>query len=151
MARYPVIATPLPPGMVTLSQWAARVGRSPGTVRSRWSRRPGFPSPVGRAPGRGRHGGGRGELVYRAADLDECLPRPRSLDDAGISPGQQVTLGWFADHAAKVARKTITQYRDTPGFPVPAVDGRYRYGDLAAWWRSRPGRGARRSAPTTPA
>jgi hypothetical protein len=145
MTRYPVITEPLPPGLVTMSQWAAAVGRSPGTIRSRWTRRPGFPAPVGRAPGRGRHGGGLGELVYRAADLDAFQPQPPPLDDAGIGPGQRITLGWFADHAAKVARKTVTQYRGTPGFPLPASDGRYWYGDLAAWWRSRPGRGARRS------
>lgn len=35
-----------------------------------------------------------------------------------ISPAQRVTLGWFADNAAKVARKTVTQYRGTPGFPA---------------------------------
>lgn len=149
--QYPVIAEPLPTGLVTLSQWAGTVGRSPGTIRSRWARRRGFPAPCGRLPGRGRHGGGLGELVYRAADLDEWLPPPVLLDDAGTSPDQRVTLGWFADHAAHVARKTVTQYRGTPGFPAPGADGRYRYADLAAWWCSRPGRGARRSTPRSPA
>ena len=151
MARYPVIAEPLPPGLVTLSRWAASAGRSPGTIRSRWAWRPGFPAPVGRTPGRGRHSGGLDELVYRAADLEACLPRSASLHDAGISPGQRVTLGWFADHAAQVARKTVTQYRGTPGFPAPGPDGRYRYGDPAAWWRSRPGRGARHATASKPA
>lgn len=143
MGQYLVLAEPLPPDLVTLSQWAARVGRAPGTIRSRWARQPGFPAPVGRTPGHGRHGGGLGELVYRAADLEPLQPQPHPLDDARISPDQRVALGWFADHAAKVARKTVTQYRDTPGFPAPGTDGRYRYDDLAAWWRSRPGRGAR--------
>jgi hypothetical protein len=153
MARYPVIAEPLSPGLVTLSQWAASVGRAPGTIRSRWARRPDFPAPVGRTPGRGRHGGGLGELVYRSVDLDAFQPKPQPspLDDVRIGPGQRVTLGWFADHAAKVARKTVTQYRGTPGFPAPGTDGRYRYGDLAAWWRSRPGRGARRANRGEPA
>jgi hypothetical protein len=145
MSQYPLIAEPLPPGLVTLSQWAATVGRSPGTIRSRWARQPGFPAPVGRTPGRGRHGGGLGELVYQAVALEAFQPQPRPLDDARISSTQRVTLGWFADHAAKVARKTVTQYRGAPGFPVPGPDGRYRYGDLADWWRSRPGRGARQS------
>jgi len=154
MDRYPVIAQPLPPGLVTLSQWAATVGRATGTIRSRWARQADFPPPVGRAPGRGRHGGGLGELVYRAADLDKWLdewrPKPAQLRDAGTSPNQRVTLGWFADNAAQVARKTITQYRGTPEFPAPGADGRYRYADLATWWRSRPGRGARRAIPRTP-
>lgn len=150
MARYTVIAEPLPPGLVTLSQWAATVGRSPGTIRSRWSQRSGFPAPCGRTPGRGRHGGGLGEMVYRAADLEKCLPPSAQLDDAGISPDQRVTLGWFADRVAGVARKTVTQYRGTSGFPAPGADGRYRYVDLAIWWRSRPGRGVRRASPRTP-
>lgn len=68
MAQYPLIAEPLPPGLVTLSHWAATVGRSPDTIRSRWARRPGFPAPVGWTPGHGRHGG-LGELIYRAAEL----------------------------------------------------------------------------------
>jgi hypothetical protein len=39
------------------------------------------------------------------------------------------------------ARKTITGYRDTPGFPEPGGDGRSRYDDLASvveFPRSRP-------------
>src|SRR5260370_10246840 len=150
MARYRTIDEPLPPGLVTLSQWAARVGRSPGTVRSRWSQRPGFPQPCGRLPGRGRHGGGLGELVYRSADLGAWVPRSSVLDCSGVSPDLRITLGWFADRAAKVARKTVTQYRDAPGFPAAGADGRYRYADLAGWWRARPGRGAPRTRRGTP-
>lgn len=142
MRRYPVIARPLPPGLVTLSEWAAQMNRSPGTIRSRWSKKERFPEPRGRTPGRGRHGGGLGELVYSAADLQEWLPEPESLSGPA-SPNQRVTLGWFADQAAHVARKTVTQYRNKPGFPAAGPDGRYRYGDLASFWQSRPGRGAR--------
>jgi hypothetical protein len=89
VTQYPVIAEPLPKGLITLSQWASTVGRSPGTIRSRWSRRQGFPAPCGRLPGRGRHGGGLGELIYRAADLNEWLPPPVLLDDADTRPDQR--------------------------------------------------------------
>lgn len=143
MTQYSVIDWPLRPDLITLSAWAASVGRSHGTIRARWSAKPGFPAPVGRTPGRGRHGGGLGELVYRVADLNAWLPAPAQLDDADVGPDQQVTLGWFADNVAHVARKTVTQYRDKAGFPAPSPDGSYTYSDLARFWQDRPGRGAR--------
>src|SRR5260370_31808487 len=150
MARYRTIDEPLPPGLVTVSQWAARVGRAPGTVRSRWSQRAGFPQPCGRLPGRGRHGGGLGELVYRSADLEAWVPRSSVLDDSGVSPDLRITLGWFADRAAKVARKTVTQYRDAPGFPAAGADARYRYAGLPGCGRHRPGPRPPRTQPGPP-
>jgi hypothetical protein len=145
LTQYPAIGRPLPPDLITLSAWAASVGRSSGTVRARWSAKKDFPDPVARTPGRGRNGGGLGELVYRLADLNAWLPEPVRLNDGDIRPDQLVTLGWFADHVAHVARKTVTQYRGKAGFPAAEPDGRYRYSDLAGFWRSRPGRGRRSS------
>ena len=39
-----------------------------------------------------------------------------------------------------VARKTVTQARDYPGFPAPGTDGKYRLGDLLEYWPARPGK-----------
>lgn len=51
----------------------------------------------------------------------------------------------ISGHAAKMARKTVTQYRGRPGLPTPGADGRYRHGDVAVWRRSRPAKGGRRA------
>ncbi len=136
----------LPAGLVTLQDWAERIGRSPRTVINHWRPRPGFPAPVGRLP-RPVHGG-RGRLLYeeraldawREAQPDLWLPHRVELAREAFDPEARVTLGWFATHVARVARKTVTQYRDTVGFPTRGVDGKYRAADLARFWSARPGK-----------
>jgi hypothetical protein len=65
----PVYPEPLPDGVITLRQWAQRIGRARSTV-THWQQRPGFPSPVGRLPIQGRHWGGVGESLYSETQLD---------------------------------------------------------------------------------
>ena len=72
-----------------------------------------------------------------------AAPVPLAGLGADVDLESRVTLGWFADNVAGVARKTVTQCRHHPTFPAGAA-GRYRLGDLVDWWPTRPGRGARR-------
>ncbi len=112
----------------------------------RWRRREGFPAPVGELPARGRHGGGRGELLFDEQALDAWLaaqselspPERFDLAALGLRPGDQITLGRFATLIGR-ARNTVTQHRDRPGFPQPREDGTYRAGDLLNYWNSRTG------------
>jgi len=143
----------IPAGMTTLRRWAARHGRTYDYVRQFWRRREGFPEPVGKLPGRGRHGGGPGELLFDEKALDAWLaaqsdlapPERFDLAALGVKPGDRITLGHFAKLIGK-ARATVTQHRDRPGFPQPGDDGTYRAGDLFTYWNSRIGyRGQARS------
>ena len=153
MTRYPRLEEPLPPGHVTLKDYAPVVGRAPGTIETHWRPRQGFPEPVGELPGRGRHGGGPGPRVYLRDQLDAFFAanQPgggrdhRPMRETSLPPDTRVTLSWFAKNIAGVANKTVTQYRDpdfgSPTFPRAGDDDRYRLGDLMAWWPTRPGRG----------
>jgi hypothetical protein len=138
---------PIPAGLTTLRIWAPRQGRTAGYVQRYWRRRPDFPEPVGELPARGRHGGGLGELLFDEAALDAWLaeqPRlapPERVDPAGVEVDldARITLGRFAGLIGK-SRKTVTQHRGRPGFPSADAAGRYRAGDLLAYWNDRPGR-----------
>jgi hypothetical protein len=135
----------LPPGTTTLRRWAARHGRTYDYLR-RWRRREGFPVPVGELPARGRHGGGRGELLFDEQALDEWLGRqpdleaPERFDLAalGVGPDDRITLGRFAVLIGK-ARNTVAQHRGRASFPEVDVDGAYRAGDLFNYWNTRSG------------
>jgi hypothetical protein len=135
----------LPPGTTTLRSWAARHGRTHDYLR-RWRRRDGFPSPVGELPARGRHGGGRGELLFDEKALDTWLagqadleaPERFDLVALGLAADDRITLGRFAALAGR-ARNTVIQHLERPGFPQAGADGTYRVGDLSDYWNSRTG------------
>lgn len=137
----------IPAGLTTLRAWSTRQGRVYDYVRQFWRPRPGFPEPVGELRPRGRHGGGRGEHLYdeaaldgwRSAQSDLDPPERIELSALGISADERVTLGRFAGLIGK-DRKTVTQHRDRPGFPAAGEGGKYRAGDLLAYWNARPGR-----------
>ncbi len=133
--------------MTTLRRWAAEHGRTSDYVRLFWRSRPGFPEPATSLRPRGRHGGGRGELLFEEAALNAWLAAqddlhpPERVDPSGLEVGEndRVTLGRFAALIGK-DRKTVTQHRDRPGFPAPSADGTYRLGDLVRYWNARTGR-----------
>ena len=139
MTRYPQLEEPLPPGHITLKDYAPQTGRALGTIETHWRPKPGFPEPVGELPSRGRHGGGRGRLVYLTHQLDAFFAanQPaggrdhRPMRPPSLGQEARVTAGWFATNVAGVARKTVTQYRDQPTFPRADDDGTYRLGDPA--------------------
>ena len=54
MTRYPQLEEPLPPGHITLKDYAPQTGRALGTIETHWRPKPGFPEPVGELPSRGR-------------------------------------------------------------------------------------------------
>jgi hypothetical protein len=142
-----VPADDVPAGLITLRGWAPRHGRTYDYVRQFWRRRPGFPEPAGELPARGRHGGGRRELLFEEAILDAWLAAQSDLapperidpDAFGVAAEERITLNRFATLIGKAA-KTITQHRGRPGFPDTGTDGRYRAGDLLEYWNSRTGR-----------
>jgi hypothetical protein len=140
-------AADVPPGLITLRQWAGSHGRTYDYVRQFWRKHVGFPGPVGELPSRGRHGGGHGELLFSEAALDawfaaqpDLLP-PGRVDLSGfpVAADERITLGRFADLIGK-ARATVSQHRGRPGFPQADGDGRYRAGDLLDYWNTRTGR-----------
>ena len=143
----------LPPGTTTLRDWAAQNGRTYDYLR-RWRRRDGFPPPVGELPARGRHGGGRGELLFDEKALDAWLVRqvdlepPERFDFAmlGFAPDDRITLGRFATLIGR-ARNTVTQHRERPGFPRADADGSYKAGDLLTYWNTRTGRRGQAAKP----
>jgi hypothetical protein len=140
-------AADVPPGLITLRQWAASHGRTYDYVRQFWRKRDGFPDPVGELPSRGRHGGGRGELLFSETALEDWFAaQPDLLPPGRIDPSnlpvdadERITLGRFASHIGK-ARGTVTQHRGRPGFPEADANGRYRAGDLLDYWNTRTGR-----------
>ncbi|MGH3410096.1 MAG: hypothetical protein ACRDRJ_47510 [Streptosporangiaceae bacterium] len=154
--KLPLLGEPLEPSLTTVAGYAEQRGVSESYIQSYWMPRPRFPRPVGRLAGRGRNGGGRGRKVYRVQDLDAFRagePRLHPRQVARIvytGPDQRVTLGFFADHSAwesggQPDRKTISQYKDHPGFPR-GRRGRYQAGDLVTFFNTRPGRKARSTA-----
>jgi hypothetical protein len=152
----PLLEEPLQAGLTTLAGYAAQRGVTESYIQSYWMPRPRFPRPVGRLAGRGRNGGGRGRKVYRVQDLDTFRAGEPGLQPRRVArivytgPDERVTLGFFADHSAwesggRPDRKTVSQYKDYPGFPR-GRRGRYQAGDLAAFFNTRPGRKARSTA-----
>jgi hypothetical protein len=147
MPRYPLLSEPLDPGLTTIPAWAQSINRSPAYIQGYWARLEDWPAPVGELPPKGRDRRGRGRHVYRLADLEairnahpEMRPENRSQPiETTLDPEVRVTLGFFAG-VAGVARKTVTQARENPGFPKPGTDGKYRLGDLLDYWPTRPGK-----------
>jgi len=88
-----------------------------------------------------------GEHLYDESALDGWIAAQPDLDPPErielsmleIGADDRITLGRFADIIGK-ARKTVSQHRDREGFPVPGAGGRYRAGDLLAYWNARTGR-----------
>jgi len=68
-AALPVLEEPLPDGVITLRQWAERIGRASSTVITHWQQRSGFPSPIGQLPSQSRQRGA-GERLYAKTELD---------------------------------------------------------------------------------
>jgi len=154
---YPLLKEPLPPGLVTIDGYAAKIDRTRGYLLTSWLPRPGFPEPVGELPGMGRNGGGRRRKVYEEARLDAFRASQPDLAErkvarivTSLDPDEQVTLGFFADHmiwesGGRPDRNTVAQYRGHPGFPEGRRNPRsrvtrYRTGDLVAYFNSRPGK-----------
>jgi hypothetical protein len=133
------------PGTTTLRRWAAQHGRTYDCLR-RWRQREGFPAPVGELPSRGRHGGGRGELLFDEHALDEWLagqvdlepPERFDLASLGLAADERITLGRFAGLVG-LARATVTQHRGRSGFPPADGGGTYSAGELLDYWNSRAG------------
>jgi hypothetical protein len=146
MRRYRLLERPLPPGLTTLRDYAELIGYSPDYIRLRWGQREGFPSPAGELPPRGRHGGGRGELVYEKkaldafralyADLWGRRPMPRVVTSRDLD--DQITPAGFAHQLAGVGAEVMARYQELEGFPETGPDGHARLGDLLAYWNTRP-------------
>jgi len=146
----PLLEEPLPPELVTIDTFAGEVGRTPRYILHYWVPREGWPEPVGELPGRGRRGGGRRRKVYaraalvafRAGEPDLWGQPAQALSMPGHGVDERMTLGFFADHVTpRRDRRTITQYREAPGFPQADDDGRYRLGDLLEFFNTgRPGK-----------
>ncbi len=147
MPRYPLLSEPLEAGLITIQAWAQTINRSPDYIQGYWARLDDWPAPVGELPPAGRDARGRGRHVYRLADLEalrsghpETRPEDRRQPvQTSLDHDLRITLGFFAG-VAGVARKTVTQARDYPGFPQPGSDGKYRLGDLLQFWAARPGK-----------
>jgi hypothetical protein len=165
----PLLEEPLEPGLTTLDGYAGRHQVSVSYIQSYWAPRPRFPNPVGQLPGRGRHGGGRTRKVFCEQALDDfragepdLQPRTVARLVTDLAPDAEVTLGYFADHSewesgGRPARKTITQYRRAPGFPLPVRTAgparrtgtatrsgreKFKVRALLDFYNSRPGRKA---------
>ena len=144
MARYPVLQRPLPPGLVTLHDYARDIGYSAEAIRVHWKRRRGFPEPVGQVPGPA----GPPAPVYEARRLETFRaahagtwgwgrrPLQRVVTDRDLD--ERVTLEEFAVQLAGTGVQDLARYRDAGGFPPIGEDGRCRLGDLVAFWNTRP-------------
>ena len=136
-------AEPPAPDRVSLRDIATSTGRSLITVRVHWATKEDFPAARGQGPA--------GENLYEAADWAAWWDRHPELHSPAFTPPdpeRRVTLTTFAELVGRDPR-TITQYKDTEGFPSPGPDGTYRLGNLAVWWNNRPGHGRYERQPTT--
>lgn len=146
MRRYRLLELPLPPGLITLRDYATRIGYSAGYIRMFWRKRAGFPEPVGELPPRGRRGGGLGELVFEEKALDAFratqadLWGRRSMQRVVTSRDldERVAPDEFAHQLAGVGAEVMARYQALDGFPETGADGRCRLGDLLAYWNTRP-------------
>ena len=146
MRRYRLLERPLAPGLTTLRGYAEGIGYSLGYIRLFWRKRDGFPAPVGELPPRGRHGGGRGELVFeekaldafRATQADLWGRRPMQRVVTSRDLDERITPGEFAQQLAGVGGEVMAQYQALEGFPETGTDRRCRLGDLLAYWNTRP-------------
>jgi hypothetical protein len=144
----PVLDEPLPAGLITLEDYAPKIGRSARYIMYYWRPMPGFPKHVGQLRTRARNGGGKGRKVYREAALDafrDANPgtRPEStrrlVTADGLNLDQRVTWSKFAKIAG-VDKQNVYRYRGKPGTPRVGADGTSRLGDMVDWWNNRPGR-----------
>ena len=142
MARYPVLERPLPPGLVTLQDYAHDIGYSAEAIRVHWRKLPGFPEPVGQVS---RPAGlpapvyeARRLETFRAAHANTWGRRElqRVVTDRDLD--ERVTLEEFAGQLAGTGVQDVARYREAGGFPRAGEDGRCRLGDLVAFWNTRP-------------
>jgi hypothetical protein len=144
MPTYPVLDLPLPEGIVTLADYAARIGRTEDYLYKFWSPRPRFPEPAGTLrppPGtrqRGKFAFWETELdAFRRGEPDLWGRSPRSLVVTGTAPGRRMTLEEFAGALGLPSGAMLR--RGDPPLPAAGPGGRYLAGELAAWWNGRGG------------
>lgn len=142
--RYPVIHGPLPPHLVTLDAYGPSIGRSKAYIQGHWRPLEGFPQPVNEMPSRGRHGGGRGELVYPRAALDAFRREHDNLWGlrstrliVGHDPGERVTLEEFAAICATCGATPDPDPRRRPASRADA-GGRRTLRAMIAWHNTLP-------------
>ena len=146
MRKYRLLERPLPPGLTTLRDYAERIGYTFDYIRLYWRQRDGFPEPAGELPPQGRHGGGRGKLVYEEKALDAFRARytdlwgRRRMDRVVTSRDldERITPAEFAHELAGVGAEVMARYQQLEGFPETGPDGGLRLGDLLAYWNTRP-------------
>ncbi|MQS08812.1 hypothetical protein [Streptomyces alkaliphilus] len=136
--------------LVSLKEWAARVGYSHGYVVHVMPRTyPDFPAPRRPRRGMSAKGGGGGSALYDPDELE--LFRPRRPDPVELSEedlDREVTLGGFA-RLIGVDGRSVSQIKDDRPDTLPnTVDGQrwypralFRARDLLLMWNSRPGQG----------
>lgn len=145
MPGYPLLERPLPPGLATLADYGDRIGGYSGDyIRHHWGKRPGFPAPAGAV----RRQRGRRELVYEIKGLDAFRATQADLWGRRVMArvttdrdlDERITPGEFAGQLAGVSGEVMALYLelDSDGFPGAGPDGKYRLGDLVAYWNTRP-------------
>ncbi|WP_217709104.1 DUF4326 domain-containing protein [Nonomuraea rhodomycinica] len=132
--------------LVTLGEWAAKVGRAETAVRNHLAAAPGFPAPKGTRP---RTGKGTPYEEYDEAELDEFLKAweaahaPARYQVPG-DPDEMRTLGAIAKLLG-VDGKSVTQYRAAIDEHAAHEDRGarryYRTGDVVEVLNSRKGFG----------
>ncbi|WP_214327904.1 deazapurine DNA modification protein DpdA family protein [Nonomuraea sediminis] len=132
--------------LVTLGEWAAKVGRAETAVRNHLTDAPGFPAPKGTRP---REGSGTPYEEYEESELDAWLKAwetkhaPARYEVPG-DPGEYRTLGAIAKLLG-VDGKTVTQYRALLDQHAAHEDRGarrfYRTGDVVEVLNSRKGFG----------
>jgi hypothetical protein len=135
-ARRPVVGAgdPRPEGLITLRNWAAEIGRSYGAVR-KWRAAGGFPEPARRVA---TIRGGRTH-AWQPGELEAFYRRNRPLlEPARLSQEVRVSLAGFS-LLADVEASAVQACNGANGFPAADGDGRYRLGDLRAYWQERVG------------
>jgi hypothetical protein len=120
--------------LITRRDMRARYRRSAAQIQA-WTDEKGFPAAAelrrGRQPDR-----------FPADEVEAWVarrfPRPTGGD---VGSDERITIAAFARCVGR-ADETVRQYVGEDGFwPLKGADGNYRAGDLARWWRDRPGMG----------